>query len=176
MEPTIKIQEVLDQLGISPVNPGICTGTEWADTKGEVLNSFSPVDGSLIAGVKQATRADYNKMMGSAGEAFLEWRRVPAPKRGEVVRLIGMELRKYKVPLGRLVSWEMGKIYQEGLGEVQEMIDICDFAVGLSRQLYGRTMHSERPDTGCTSNITRWGSWVWCQHLTSLWPYGHGTP
>jgi aldehyde dehydrogenase (NAD+) len=145
MEPTIKIQEVLDQLGIKPVNPGICTGTIWVDTPGEVLNSFSPVDGSLIAGVKQATKADYDKLMATAGEAFLKWRMVPAPKRGEVVRMIGIELRKFKIPLGKLVSWEMGKLYQEGLGEVQEMIDICDFAVGLSRQLYGLTMHSERP-------------------------------
>ena len=88
---------------------------------------------------------EYDLLVAQAGEAFLKWRMVPAPKRGEIVRLIGLELRKYKEPLGRLVSWEMGKIYQEGLGEVQEMIDICDFAVGLSRQLYGLTMHSERP-------------------------------
>jgi aldehyde dehydrogenase (NAD+) len=93
----------------------------------------------------QSTRADYEKVVVLAGEAFRIWRNIPAPRRGEVVRQIGLELRKYKEPLGKLVSWEMGKIYQEGLGEVQEMIDICDFAVGLSRQLYGLTMHSERP-------------------------------
>jgi aldehyde dehydrogenase (NAD+) len=139
------IQETLNQLGIDAVNKGICTGTQWIDSTGDVLISYSPVDGSAIAGVKQATRQDYEKLVATAGEAFLSWRMVPAPKRGEIVRQIGLELRKYKEPLGRLVSWEMGKIYQEGLGEVQEMIDICDFAVGLSRQLYGLTMHSERP-------------------------------
>ncbi len=98
-----------------------------------------------IAGIRQATRKEYEELVLKAGKAFETWRMVPAPKRGEIVRLIGLELRKYKEPLGKLVSWEMGKIYQEGLGEVQEMIDICDFAAGLSRQLYGLTMHSERP-------------------------------
>ena len=139
------IRAALKQLGIKDINRGICTGVQWTDTSGDVLNSFSPADGSLIAGVRQATKKDYEKLVSLAGGAFKEWRRVPAPKRGEIVRQIGLELRKYKEPLGRLVSWEMGKIYQEGLGEVQEMIDICDFAVGLSRQLYGFTMHSERP-------------------------------
>ncbi len=94
---------------------------------------------------RQATRKEYEELVSKAGKAFETWRMVPAPKRGEIIRLIGLELRKYKEPLGKLVSWEMGKIYQEGLGEVQEMIDICDFALGLSRQLYGLTMHSERP-------------------------------
>jgi aldehyde dehydrogenase (NAD+) len=115
------------------------------DSTGDILTSYSPVDGNVIAGVRQGTRAEYDKLVSIAGRAFLQWRMVPAPRRGEIVRLIGDELRKHKEPLGRLVSWEMGKIYQEGLGEVQEMIDICDFAVGLSRQLYGLTMHSERP-------------------------------
>jgi len=139
------IQAALKQLGIKEVNAGICTGKEWVETSGDMLTSYSPADGRAIAGVKQATREDYKKLVSQAGEAFKVWRMLPAPKRGEIVRLIGMELRKYKEPLGKLVSWEMGKIYQEGLGEVQEMIDICDFAVGLSRQLYGLTMHSERP-------------------------------
>ena len=139
------IQVALKQLGIKEINPGICTGKEWTDTSGDVLTSFSPADGSAIAGVKQATRADYEELVSKAVIAFNSWRMVPAPKRGEIVRQIGLELRKFNEPLGKLVSWEMGKIYQEGLGEVQEMIDICDFAVGLSRQLYGFTMHSERP-------------------------------
>ena len=145
MSESHKIKEMLTALGIQQVNPGVCTGTEWHETTGAVLTSFSPVDGKPVAGIRQATREDYNRLVSKAGEAFLDWRMTPAPKRGEVVRLIGTELRKYKEPLGRLVSWEMGKIYQEGLGEVQEMIDVCDYAVGLSRQLYGLTMHSERP-------------------------------
>ncbi|MBN2273081.1 MAG: aldehyde dehydrogenase family protein [Bacteroidales bacterium] len=139
------IQEILDQLGIKPVNEGICTGTQWIKTSGDLLNSESPVDGKPIAGINQCTLTDYNLVITKALEAFKAWRMIPAPKRGEVVRQIGLELRKYKEPLGRLVSWEMGKILQEGLGEVQEMIDICDYAVGLSRQLCGFTMHSERP-------------------------------
>jgi aldehyde dehydrogenase (NAD+) len=145
MKDNLVIQQVLKDLGIEAVNPGLCTGTKWIETAGDVLTSCSPVDGNAIAGVKQCTRADYEMLVARAREAFMEWRMVPAPRRGEIVRLIGQELRKYKEPLGKLVSWEMGKIYQEGLGEVQEMIDICDFAVGLSRQLYGLTMHSERP-------------------------------
>lgn len=145
MKDNYGIQQVLKELGIEAVNPGLCTGTKWIETTGDVLTSFSPVDDSAIAGIKQCTRTEYEMLVSKAGEAFKEWRLVPAPKRGEIVRLIGVELRKYKESLGKLVSWEMGKIYQEGLGEVQEMIDICDFAVGLSRQLYGLTMHSERP-------------------------------
>ncbi|WP_319481764.1 aldehyde dehydrogenase family protein [Draconibacterium orientale] len=140
----IDISKELKQLGISEVNNGVCTGTEWKTTSGAVVESFSPSDGELIASVNQATAADYHKVVEKAKEAFKVWRMVPAPKRGEIVRQIGLELRKYKEPLGKLVSYEMGKIYQEGLGEVQEMIDICDFAVGQSRQLYGFTMHSER--------------------------------
>jgi aldehyde dehydrogenase (NAD+) len=139
------IKDVLKELGIQAVNPGICSGTEWTEGSGDVLTSYSPVDGLAIAGIRQATRKEYEDLVAKAGKAFETWRMVPAPKRGEIVRLIGLELRKYKEPLGKLVSWEMGKIYQEGLGEVQEMIDICDFALGLSRQLYGLTMHSERP-------------------------------
>ena len=140
----IDISKELEQLGISDVNNGICTGTEWRTTSGAVVESFSPSDGELIATVNQATAADYREVVEKTKDAFKVWRMVPAPKRGEIVRQIGLELRKYKEPLGKLVSYEMGKIYQEGLGEVQEMIDICDFAVGQSRQLYGFTMHSER--------------------------------
>ena len=138
------ITEALQALGLSTINSGACTGTRWLDTKGEVIESYSPADGTLIGKINQATAADYESIIKTAEAAFKTWRMMPAPKRGEIVRQMGDELRKYKEPLGKLVSYEMGKIYQEGLGEVQEMIDICDFAVGLSRQLYGLTMHSER--------------------------------
>ena len=139
------IEKALKQLGITEINKGATTGTKWFDTKGDILESFSSSDGELISKVKQATADDYETIIQTAQQAFKEWRMWPAPKRGEVVRQIGNKLREYKEPLGQLVSYEMGKIYQEGLGEVQEMIDICDFAVGLSRQLHGFTMHSERP-------------------------------
>lgn len=138
------IAEMLKALGIKDVNKGASTGAQWYDTKGEILESVASADGALIAKVQQATADDYEKIISTAQEAFKAWRMVPAPKRGEVVRQMGDALRQYKEPLGKLVSYEMGKVYQEGLGEVQEMIDICDFAVGLSRQLYGLTMHSER--------------------------------
>lgn len=138
------IQEALEKLGIKELNEGTSTGSSnYAN--GKVIESYSPVDGTLIAKVKASTKEDYEAAMAKAEEAFKAWRLVPAPKRGEIVRQMGDELRKYKEPLGQLVSYEMGKSLQEGLGEVQEMIDICDFAVGLSRQLYGLTMHSERP-------------------------------
>ena len=135
---------ILEPLGLSDVNAGASTGT-WLDTKGPELVSLSPADGRPIAKVLQATGQDYERVAACASAAFERWRMVPAPRRGELIRLLGAELRKQKEPLGRLVSLEMGKILTEGLGEVQEMIDICDFAVGLSRQLYGLTMHSERP-------------------------------
>ncbi len=136
----------LKALKIKPQSTGANTGVNWLNTSGEVLDSYSPVDGKLIGSVKQATQKDYEKVMQQAEKAFVEWRVIPAPKRGEIVRQMGDELRKNKEALGQLVSYEMGKSLQEGLGEVQEMIDICDFAVGLSRQLYGLTMHSERPN------------------------------
>jgi aldehyde dehydrogenase (NAD+) len=139
------IKQALKELRIENVNAGLCTGTEWKEGSGEKLVSWSPVDGNKIAEVSQATLEEYEKVILQSKTAFKQWRKIPAPKRGEIVRLIGIELRKYKEPLGKLVSYEMGKLYQEGLGEVQEMIDICDFAVGQSRQLYGFTMHSERP-------------------------------
>jgi len=142
----IDIKEVLSQLGVkNEVNKGASTGKNWIDTKGDVIDSFTPVDGSKIGQVKLASVEDYNEAVEVASNAFQEWRQWTAPARGEVVRQLGNALREYKEPLGKLVSYEMGKSYQEGLGEVQEMIDICDFAVGLSRQLYGLTMHSERP-------------------------------
>lgn len=139
------ITQILDQLGIEAVNNGASTGGHWFNTRGERIDSVSPVDGTVIASVNSATEADYEAVILKAQEAFAEWRMWPAPKRGEVVRQLAEKLRLYKEPLGKLVSYEMGKSLQEGLGEVQEMIDICDFAVGLSRQLHGLTMHSERP-------------------------------
>ena len=141
-----EIKDALKKLGIQEVNEGLCLGTQWHKTKGDKLTSFSPANGEKIADIQLATLDDYKMAIDTAKKAFKEWRKEPAPKRGEIVRQIGNELRKYKEPLGMLVSYEMGKIYQEGLGEVQEMIDICDFAVGQSRQLYGFTMHSERPE------------------------------
>ncbi|MDZ7771393.1 MAG: aldehyde dehydrogenase family protein [Balneolaceae bacterium] len=138
--------EFLKKLGIEGTNPGTSTGQKFmGDESPEALSSKTPIDGSHIADVTLTTRKEYDKVVETAQEAFEEWRSVPAPKRGDIVRQIGLELRKHKEDLGKLVSYEMGKIYQEGLGEVQEMIDICDFAVGLSRQLYGKTMPSERP-------------------------------
>ncbi len=141
-----KASQALKRLGIKKLNPGGSTGVTWLETKGEQTASVSPIDGEVIARVTNATAEDYEKVIRTAGKAFTQWKRIPAPKRGEVVRQIGMALREHKEDLGFLVSLEMGKIYQEGLGEVQEMIDICDFAVGQSRQLYGFTMQSERPD------------------------------
>lgn len=138
------IEQALDTLGIQEVNPGTSTGNKSFGS-GEAIASFSPVDGSLIGKVTTTTKEDYEKVMEAANKAFHGWRSVPAPQRGEIVRQFGEKLREVKEPLGKLVSYEMGKSYQEGLGEVQEMIDICDFAVGLSRQLHGLTMHSERP-------------------------------
>lgn len=138
------IEEALKDLGLKEVNDGSSTGLN-SFSSGGLLESFSPVDGSLIAKVKCSTEDDYEKVMVAASNAFKTWRKVPAPKRGEIVRQFGEVLREHKESLGKLVSYEMGKSYQEGLGEVQEMIDICDFAVGLSRQLHGLTMHSERP-------------------------------
>ncbi len=138
------IQDALQQLGIKALNDGTSTGSENFGS-GDIIASYSPVDGALIGKVKTTTKADYGKVMVQATNAFKTWRTTPAPQRGEIVRQFGEKLRELKEPLGKLVSYEMGKSYQEGLGEVQEMIDICDFAVGLSRQLHGLTMHSERP-------------------------------
>ncbi|MGB3946372.1 MAG: aldehyde dehydrogenase family protein [Bacteroidia bacterium] len=142
---SIGVEKILKDLGIEANNYGASTGLKHVYTKGKKIDSYSPVDGELIASVNAATAADYQQVMTSAEEAFKTWRLIPAPKRGEIVRQMGEEFRKHKDSLGKLVSYEMGKSLQEGLGEVQEMIDICDFAVGLSRQLYGLTMHSERP-------------------------------
>jgi aldehyde dehydrogenase (NAD+) len=144
---TAAMEPVLSRLGISEISGCASTGVKWITSpKAEVKEIYSPVDGNFIGAVQMATKAEYEELVKTAEEAFKTWRMVPAPKRGEIVRQIGDRLRKHKSDLGWLVSYEMGKIYQEGLGEVQEMIDICDFAVGLSRQLNGLTMHSERPN------------------------------
>ena len=135
----------LHALQIQNKNEGSSTGTEWKKSNGQNIISFSPVDNKEIGTVIATDKATYENIIDTAQNAFVEWRKWPAPKRGEVVRQLGEALRNEKQALGQLVSYEMGKSLQEGLGEVQEMIDICDFAVGLSRQLYGRTMHSERP-------------------------------
>lgn len=138
------IENSLKNLGIKAENKGAsCGGKYFAN--GDLLESVSPTDGKLIAKIKTGNPKDYDKIIETAKKAFKEFRMIPAPKRGELVRQFGLKLREYKDDLGKLVSYEMGKSLQEGLGEVQEMIDICDFAVGLSRQLYGFTMHSERP-------------------------------
>jgi aldehyde dehydrogenase (NAD+) len=139
------ISEMLEKLGIKDVNPAYSTGLTWGGQNNKnVREIYSPADGNLIASVRMATAEDYENIITTAQAAFKTWQQVPAPKRGDIVRQIGNKLREFKEPLGKLVSYEMGKILQEGLGEVQEMIDICDFAVGLSRQLQGSTMHSER--------------------------------
>ncbi len=137
--------EFLQRLGLSGDNAGTSTGTKQFKSE-QWLDSHSPVDGRLIGRVSVSTPDQVEHVIDQAAAAFLVWRTMPAPKRGEIVRQIGDALREHKEDLGRLVAYEMGKILQEGLGEVQEMIDICDFAVGLSRQLYGFSMHSERPD------------------------------
>jgi aldehyde dehydrogenase (NAD+) len=143
----INIAEILGHLHINETNPAFSTGSIWGGLENTPSRTiYSPVDGEKIAVANLASEADYHKVVDQAANAFKKWRTVPAPKRGEIVRQIGIALRKNKEQLGKLVSYEMGKSLQEGYGEVQEMIDICDFAVGQSRQLYGLTMHSERPE------------------------------
>ncbi len=141
----VSIKETLEELGIKEVNSGVFAG-QWIEApSGGELVSFLPINGEPIARVLMASESDLCRVVESAQQAFKQWRMVPAPARGEIVRQIGLALREKKRSLGRLVSLEMGKILPEGEGEVQEMIDISDFAVGLSRQLYGLTIASERP-------------------------------
>jgi aldehyde dehydrogenase (NAD+) len=148
MKPTIDpiMKDVLHTLGVASINKGASTGNSWLESAGGRIVSLSPVDGSEIAEVQLCDAENYDQIIKTANQAFQAWRSMPAPKRGEIVRQVGNELRKFKKELGMLVTYEMGKSLQEGLGEVQEMIDICDFVVGLSRQLHGFTMHSERPE------------------------------
>ncbi|MEL7163013.1 MAG: aldehyde dehydrogenase family protein, partial [Bacteroidota bacterium] len=138
-------KDFLQELGLAADNDGTSTGRDSHHNPAQHLTSLSPVDGREIGRVSVTTKEQYESVIASAQEAFQTWRNMPAPQRGEIVRQYGDALREHKDALGRLVSYEMGKSLQEGWGEVQEMIDICDFAVGLSRQLYGLTMHSERP-------------------------------
>ena len=140
-----QIPEILEKLHIEPVNSGACYGDWIANPSGGQLESINPATGEVLAKIQLAGPADYETVVTQASDAFLDWRMLPAPRRGDIVREIADELRAAKDDLGTLVSIEMGKILAEGRGEVQEMIDIADFAVGLSRQLYGLTMHSERP-------------------------------
>ena len=144
MTRSMNIKAALKALDVEPHNSGTSTGSKWMSA-GKNINSFSPVDGAKIGSVSATTPLEFNEVMVASISAFKTWRLMPAPQRGEIVRQFGERLRFLKKPLGQLVSYEMGKSLQEGLGEVQEMIDICDFAVGLSRQLHGLTMHSERP-------------------------------
>ena len=137
--------DILKQLGVTENNQGSSTGAQWIKSNGKVITSLSPVDGKKIADVVCADSQSYEQAVAAAQKAFVQWRMWPSPKRGDIVRQVAEALRKNKEALGKLVSYEMGKSLQEGYGEVQEMIDICDFAVGLSRQLHGLTMHSERP-------------------------------
>ncbi|GAB4231557.1 MAG: aldehyde dehydrogenase family protein [Acidobacteriota bacterium] len=141
-----RVRRVLERLGVAAVNSGACAGPDgWIDTAGERLASYDPTTGQALAEVRLATRRDYERVVERAGRAFEKWRTVPAPKRGLLVRDLADVFREAQEPLGELITLEVGKIRAEGIGEVQEMIDICDFAVGLSRQLYGLTMQSERP-------------------------------
>jgi aldehyde dehydrogenase (NAD+) len=144
MTDTYGIQEALKALGLKEINEGTSTGSNNFGS-GETISSYSPTDGSLIGKVTTTSKEDYEKVMNAATKAYISFREMPAPQRGELVRQFGNKLRELKEPLGKLVSYEMGKSLQEGYGEVQEMIDICDFAVGLSRQLNGQTIPSERP-------------------------------
>jgi aldehyde dehydrogenase (NAD+) len=179
--------EILQPLNIDANNAGASTGAAWLDSKAPAFESFSPVDGQKIAAVTATDKEAYEAVITKAREAFLEWRKWPAPRRGEVVRQIGEALRREKTALGRLVSYEMGKSLQEGYGEVQEMIDICDFAVGLSRQLHGLTMHSERPShrmyVGIISAfnfpvaVWAWNSMLaWVCGNTCVWKPSEKTP
>ena len=143
---SINIKEVLKRLGIEEVNQGVSTGEKWFETEGKITESYSPIDNALIAKVKNGTMDDYEMVIKKAQEAFKIWRQVPAPERAEVVRQIGNALREHKDDLGALVTYEMGKILEEGKGEVQEMIDICDFAVGQARLINGISLQSERPN------------------------------
>ena len=171
------MQDILKKLGIKDKNSGTWSGVAgWSSrTEGQLIDSINPSTGEVIASVYSATKDDYADVIASSFEAYQVWRKTPAPLRGEAIRLCGEALRKYKDELGSLVALEMGKIKQEGDGEVQEMIDIADFAVGQSRMLYGYTMHSERPDHRMSNGIHS-VLLVLFLHLTSLLLCGLGIP
>jgi len=176
------IQKALSELGLQELNNGTSTGQKW-QSPSTYIDSYSPINGELIGKVGVTEKNEYESVVKISQEAFKQWRLVPAPQRGEIVRQFGLKLREKKDALGALVTYEMGKSYQEGLGEVQEMIDICDFAVGLSRQLYGLTMHSERPGhrmyeqyhpLGITGVISAFNFpvAVWCWNSALAWVCG----
>jgi len=177
------ISEILEKLNLKSIHSGTSTGNNWFEDATEKIESISPVDGKSIGNTYTTNHEIYEKVISTAQKAFVNWRKLPAPQRGEIVRQFGDKLRKNKEALGALVSYEMGKSYQEGLGEVQEMIDICDFAVGLSRQLHGFTMHSERPNhrlyeqyhpLGIVGIITAFNFpvAVWCWNTALAWVAG----
>lgn len=168
-------EEILRTFGIQSQNPGAYTGRQ-ALGGGTLHVNTSPVSGEPLPAVERISAEVYERVMRQAQEAFPKWRLVPAPKRGEVIRLFGNQLRRYKEPLARLVSYEIGKTYQEALGEVQEMIDMCDFGVGLSRQLYGLTIASERPNHRMYEQWHPLGWWGLLRPSTFQWLYGPGMP
>jgi aldehyde dehydrogenase (NAD+) len=179
----VNVDEIFNELGIQRSGSGVSTGSNWLPGKGSSFTSVSPVDGQTIGTVTGASSEEYDQVIAKSQEAFKAWRKIPAPQRGEVVRQIGEELRNKKDALGKLVSYEMGKSLQEGWGEVQEMIDICDFAVGLSRQLHGLTMHSERPNHRMYEQYHALGTVgiisafnfpvaVWCWNTALAWVCG----
>ena len=175
-------KKILDSLGLEAVNPGTWLGSQSSeDESARIVESINPANGEVIASVRSTSDAEYDRVVSAAQESFKEWRSIPAPVRGEAVRHIGNALRDHKDALGSLVTLEMGKIKAEGDGEVQEMIDICDFAVGQSRMLYGNTMHSERPKhrmyeqwhpLGIVGTITAFNFpvavWAWNTTLASI--------
>src|SRR2546423_3308404 len=168
-------QSALQKLQISANPSGVGVGARWLAARGEALKVRSPIDGRVLANVQSASNADVAAVIDQASEAFKQWRLVPAPRRGEFVRRLGEKLRQRKADLAALVSWECGKIVQESLGEVQEMIDICDFAVGLSRQLYGLTIASERPGHRMMEQWHPLGRSASLPPSTFPSPSGHGT-
>lgn len=170
---TSGIEKILKKLGIKENNKGSSTGSQWF-SGGENIESYSPTDGNFIAKVKTSTTKDYEKVIETAQKAFQEFRLMPAPKRGELVRQFGNKLRENKEDLGRLVSYEMGKSLQEGLGEVQEMIDICDFAVGLPGSCMVLPCTPRDRGIVCMSSITQWELWGLFLHSTFLWRFGRG--
>lgn len=172
------MNSVLQELGIKSVNYGACIGPEgWLETTTEgKLDSINPATGEVIASVYQCSADDYQTVMNKSQEAFLQWRKVPAPVRGQLIREMGDALREKKDALGSLVTMEMGKIKAEGDGEVQEMIDIADFAVGQSRMLYGKTMHSERPDHRMYEQYHPLGPVGLFPPLIFRLPFGRGMP
>ena len=170
------MQKILEQLGLTAVNDGTWLGGQaLSNESAPMIDSINPTNNEVIASVRQTTPEEYEQVLTAAREAFVAWRMVPAPVRGEAVRRIAGALRKYKDPLGSLVSLEMGKIKAEGDGEVQEMIDIADFAVGQSRMMYGKTMHSERPQHRMYEQWHPLGRRVFveCVHRRRVWQREH---